>query len=259
MLLKSVHVFIDGIFRILNARPSKQAFRDFKIKNYQHLLADKILDEVDCRPKNFSIPDQKETGFCTAFAFSTCVEYQTGHRPSEQFSYALGAERDSWADTLPYATGGGSDGKSVLDGARKVGMIQNYQWRFDYPPKYYIGDGDKLLANAVKWKIKGYVALDLKDIETCLRWLATGRPIYVGVAVDSNYCNVNSNGIMANYNPARVEGGHQLVIGSYKKTRGDKPFSFDGSWGENHGDNGRVYVSAKDLEQSVMDAYGIIF
>jgi len=255
---------LGGVNRVLNVQPVEQTLRERALRFYQHrqfYLARKLAEallktEVDWRPADFLVPDQGETGLCTGFAGATIIQYITGQRPSETCLYSFASMIDPRADTLPFCAGGGSNGKSILETMKNTGMIPFEDWRFSDPPKFYKGDGDDLLAKMAQCTIKDLINLDIA-YGILKQWLSQKGPILTGAMVDINYAYAGSNGIVNAYDPAHILGGHEVVIGGYRIINGVERFFVDGSWGEKHGDNGRVYYRWSELSRMIMDVYGV--
>jgi hypothetical protein len=258
-------VKVNGVNRVLDVVPVEQTLRERSLRFYQHrkfylakhLAEEPLKAEVDWRPEDFLVPDQGETGLCTGFAGSNLIKYQTGKRPSETCLYSFASMIDPWLDTLPFCTGGGSNGKSILETMKNTGMIPQEEWQFSVPPSFYVGDGDDLLARMAQWVISDYVNLDTV-YGVLKQWLSQKGPILTGAMVDINYCLASSSGIVNSYDPSQVRGGHEVIIGGYRSMNGIERFFVDGSWGEKHGDNGRCYYRWSELSRMLIDTYGTI-
>lgn len=249
-------IIINGIKRVLNVLPSKGQPTDAMFAKSFLDLKDDYLPETDKRPEGFQVPNQRDTGFCVAFAAATAVEYVTGDRPSEQWLY-LCADNDEFPETYGCFTGGGTSTKAVLDRMRKQGMLPAGKWQFEYPPQYYIGEYATACNRAKSWKIESYYNLGagksaLINYKRFLSQNVNGI-IIGGVMIDHAYAK-GGIGVIKKWSSWKKLGGHELVIGGYK----DNVFYYDGSWGPEHGDNGRVYVSDDYIAKAQLDAYGII-
>ena len=251
---------INGINRVLNVQPPTLTAKDKLLRFYQHrqfylqkILAEIVKPEKEWRPKGYIVPDQLETGLCTGFAGATVVQYLAGKRPSETELYVFASMIDPWPDTLPFCSGGGSNGKSILEVMRNTGMVSCLDWGFADPPKFYKGDGDALLKLAGQWKVKDSVHLQ-NDFATVLKWLSNNGPVLMDAYIDLNYAYAPKNGIINVFDKQHIIGGHELVLGGYKDDR----IFVDGSWSANHGDNGRCFYRWKELTQMIMDIHGII-
>jgi len=205
---------------------------------------------VDLRAAWWTVGDQKNTGSCVGWASTDGVArylfVQAGRLAkndplSPRFTWMASKETDPIVgrpETM--LDSAGTYLKSASDILRKYGAVTDSLLPFIISAAMYTGKEDPFFATAATRKIASYFNLQRNMVEW-KSWLAMGRPILVGLTVDSTWDNATAtNGKLDTFKPSTARGGHAVCLVGY---RADGRFIIRNSWGTGWGDKGFGYAT----------------
>jgi C1A family cysteine protease len=256
--------------RICNLLPSKGTQTDW---GYSSALAAGALAagpaalpaSVDLRASWWTIGDQKNTGSCVGWASTDGVARYMFVKANRLAKTVKLSPRFTWMaskETDPAVTRpetmldcAGTYLKSAADILRKFGAVTDDLCPFILQAAMYTGDEDAFFATAATRKIASYFNLQ-KNMAQWKSWLALGRPILVGLSVDSSWDNATAtNGKLDTFKPNTVRGGHAVCLVGY---RADGRFIVRNSWGTGWGDKGFAYASPTYINGAFFpESYGM--
>lgn len=243
----------DNSERILNLVPSRGTERDWRFSDALEAgevsVSRALPDSVDRREDWWAIGDQEDTGSCVGWATADGVLRYTlvkanripeNGRVSPRHIWMASKETDEF-DQRPetFIEGSGTSLRAAMEIARKYGVVDEADLPFHLATKMYVGNENVFYARAAQRRIRYYnLALNLDNWK---EWLADTGPILAGFNVDDAWMNAtDTNGVVDDFNPNNIRGGHAITIVGYRK---DGYFIVRNSWGTSWGDNGFAYVS----------------
>lgn len=260
----------NKIFRVLNCIPSPDIQKDFTYENAMEIGFVQevgIPETLDLRKAEWKINDQGTTGSCVGWA--TADSLLRWHfvkegiiTPTEllsiRFIWMASKETDEFSSRpSTFIEIAGTSLKAALDIARNYGCVTDSILSFNNS-KLYGGTESSFFTLASRLKILNYFNL-IKDTSSKItdwkNWIAAGNgPILVRLNVDDTWINASiTAGILDEYDPTSLRGGHAVSIVGYTKDR----LIIRNSWGDNWGDKGFAYASFNYAEKAFTEAYGI--
>ncbi|MBX3252723.1 MAG: C1 family peptidase [Chitinophagaceae bacterium] len=104
---------------------------------------------------------------------------------------------------------------------------------------------------AKKFKIKSFTKIN-GDTKSFKEYLAAKQPIVAGYLVYESFYNTNSSGLLS-IPGTSTQGYTSLCMVGYDDEK--QLFKFKNSWGTTWGNNGYGYISYKDIEKLIREAY----
>lgn len=228
--------------RVLNWRPDKPDFRDFKYKPRGIYGARPSIIDLQslCTP----VFNQGQIGSCTGNALAGAYEFlekserEVFIKASRLFIYWN--ERALEDDTNQDA---GAEIRNGIKTLYQKGVCSEKTWLYEpdllfkVPPRWAYGE-------AYHHKIAIYERLDNENINDLKDVLYTGFPFVFGFSVYSSFDDIGSNGIMPMPSPnEQVEGGHAVMCVGYNDDI--QMFKVRNSWGSEWGHEGYFYMPYK--------------
>lgn len=219
--------------------------------NSPRLGLDDLPDAINLLGKHCTIRDQGPTSACVGFADTGAVLARLrflGYDPdpfSPSALYAMGRqlERVGRVVKAPLMDEG-SFPFLVLIAARTFGLVPEREWPFVVAQVNREADFDEF-QKASQFRLSGVRRIDAARKLTCMRKLAAGHPIPLGMQVGRDFQNYRKG-----RGPVGVEtvntGGHMTFLVGYRE-RGEI-FIGCNSWGRDYGDEGFYEIHVSKLE-----------
>lgn len=256
-----------GVERILNLVPSRNTETDWAFATALQAnvaAAAAPPPSVDLRAAWWDIGDQERTGSCVGWAaadgvaryhFVKAGRLTKSKKLSPRFVWMASKETDTLT-TRPesFIEEAGTMLKAAADIMRKYGTALETALPFHIATNLFLGRGDTFYADAAMRKIASYFNLR-KNINDWKQWLASEGPILAGFSVDNAWSSVGANGMVGDFQPGTVRGGHAIAIVGY---RADGRFIVRNSWGTGWGHNGFAYVTPNYIAAAFFnESYGV--
>jgi hypothetical protein len=219
---------------------------------------------VDLRAAWWKVGNQGSTGSCVGWAstdgiarfhFVKANRLGRDEMLSPRFTWMASKETDEFVNRPEtMIEGSGTSLKAAVEILRKYGAAPEALLPFKINTLMYAGNDNAFFATAATRKITNYFNLK-RDIPRWRAWLATQGPIMVGLRVDDSWMNVSSTGLLDNYQPNTVRGGHAVAAVGY---RTDGRIILRNSWDVTWGDRGFGYASETYINAAFFEeSYGI--
>lgn len=246
---------IDNTNRVLNWRPDRPDFRDFKyeVQRYgveqQYTLPVNVdLSKIKWYPKCY---DQGDIGSCTANCIGGAIHFNQGKQnlpqyiPSRLFIYY---NERAMEGTI--SNDAGAVIRSGIKSVNKHGYAKEDLWPYD-ESKFKKKPPVIAYKDAAKHKATAYYRLNNKNITYLKTCLAAGYPFVFGFTMYKNFWDADKNGGIIPMPSGEEIGGHAVACVGYDDTKG--MFLIRNSWGTASGDGTGhytmpyAYMSSTDL------------
>ena len=123
------------------------------------------------------------------------------------------------------------------------------------------------MQQASRFRIRGYQRLSKggnnykTDLAAVKQYLAQGAPVVIGMQVGGSFMHQMQGRRL--WQPNRIDysgrgyTGHAMCVIGYDDNVGNGAFQIMNSWGPEWGDNGNAWVSYRDFDHFVKEAYGL--
>ncbi len=207
---------------------------------------------VDLRKYCTPIGDQKQTGRCSAFAWTHALEMSRNilqedcPRLAPSFTMLEFQRMQGDAQDYRYAWKGGDGTISGPDPGQVLvqsGTCRQEMWPDD-SPEPRVGER-QMVADAEQHRLEG-VPLPI-SIDDVRKVLSAGCPVHLAMNTGSTFSDVGRDGMFnAAETPSGMHGRHAMLIVGYTGNF----FIVKNSWGTDWGDQGYCYIPKKVLADS---------
>lgn len=202
------------------------------------------------------IYNQELSNECVACAYCTLRLLQESEQSNlqEQFSPSF-----QYANRVQGQNYEGYDLRSVCKKGREGSVLwKDFPNFYTYQKAHQIFEKNKheLLNKAYPYRINSfYLAKTNNEIMTAI-YLTKG--VLIGVNITDTF-KTTKDGIINYSKNDESLGGHAICLIGWKKINNQYYWIFVNSWGNSWGDNGKGYISFKDLKQcAITDAYVLV-
>ncbi|MCB1143670.1 MAG: cysteine protease [Leptospiraceae bacterium] len=150
--------------------------------------------------------------------------------------------------------GGKDNGSSIFDAMTLMVSKGAVPWsEFPYDQNNFKKQPNaSILATASKFKSKEFKRVRYNDTNEVKSLLAQGRPVVVGVLIDTTFYDLKGKSIYKSA-PGKALGGHAITLVGYDDSR--KALKFINSWGTYWGDEGYGYIDYNFFKKICRSAY----
>jgi hypothetical protein len=250
---------------ILNCEPSTRVETDWGYEDAVEagvFRARRPPPSKDLRSASWEVRNQGPTGACVGFATASGVLrwhfFEAGwlkgtERPSPRFVWMANKETDRITSfPTTFIEPAGTQTKVALDVARKYGCVLEK----DLPMKGGLSSLSTaaFYTKAARLRIASYHNLG-RNLRFWRSWIANQGPILTRLGVDRTWDRAAANnGVLDEYQPDTVRGGHAVSLVGYTKDH----FIVRNSWGTGWGDQGFAYASNAYAQEAFTEAYGAV-
>ena len=200
--------------------------------------------------KNVLIKDQGSTNSCLPHAWCSAIEIarnETVPPLSERYVYFFARK----AETIPRLQFPNDNGLQMRTAAKIVAIGVSPELLCPFDEKKINQKPDLFSVGFSKiYRIKTYYRLfDIKDVKSAI---SSGRPVVVGLKINSKF-GANKKGIVTNKGDFKF--GHAVCFTGYDDYTMNGCFEFINSWGTSFGLAGFGYISYKDFDNALIEAW----
>ncbi len=179
--------------------------------------------EVSLRNRDRAVTDQGSKPWCTIYGLASVMENMLGDGTTDL------SERDGWDN---------QSGKQSVQASQywneRYGMVEEFYWPMGRRPDRDYCSGRRFKPTDIK-----YIE---DDVETALRHIAAGKPVYVGMSTPKSMMDGKA---VIDPNKGTTGGGHAIAFVGYRldpSVLGGGYFLVKNSWGPLIGDQGYQWL-----------------
>ncbi len=165
---------------------------------------------------------------------------------------------------IPRSNCQGSYLPDAMDFMKRVGALPLSQFPYD-PSTCRLRASQQEARVAANFRTRGFQRLTQRgnrpDMQAIKQYIAKGGPVVIGMEVGGSFMQAMEGQKL--WRPGRKDksksgyGGHAMCVIGYDDNLGGGAFQIMNSWGPEWGENGVAWVTYKDFDYFVMEAYGL--